>query len=525
MAPFRLEDFEAELNRLLPSSGPNKYQSVELATILTEKDPLLSLRNEFELPRLSAITGRADIPDDAPAHYFCGNSLGPLAKKSRHYIQEELDVWSKFGVNGHFDHPHNRPWANIDERVARFVAEIVGAKRSEVAVMGSLTQNLHTMLATFYRPNAADAPSQRRKILYEGKAFPSDKYALDSLCRLQGYDPRECLVPIHPREGETYIRTEDIVQIISDVGQEGAMIMLGGVQYFTGQLFELETITKAAHEVGMIVGVDLAHAFMNVPLCLHDWGIDWAVWCSYKYGCAGPGGIAGLFLHEKWNSKNLVHPSGWWGHDRATRFTMPEDYVPIPGAAGWQVSNPSVMDVSILIGALETIHIGVSNANPSHETLSQVGSDKDTLARESLSSLGCGRIMPTLREKSQRLTAYLVLLMGPDGFNLEQYGVKLRLVTPNDPEQRGSQLCIQFLENATLQLKQNTNDTVARSMPGETLLGKIVNILEKESGVVVDVRYPDVLRVAPLPAFNTYKEVHYVVKALASALQQLGSHP
>lgn len=483
------------------------------------------MRQGYELPRLRDITGNPKAPEDAPAYYFCGNSLGPLTKKSRKYIQEELDVWSRFGVNGHFDHPHGRPWANIDERVTRFTAEIVGAKRSEVAVMATLTQNLHTMLATFYRPNQNSKGFARRLILYEKRAFPSDKYALDSVCRMHNLDPSECLVPLEPRTGEAYIRTDDIVQTIERVGQRGALVVLGGVQYYTGQLFQLDIITKAAHEVGMAVGVDLAHAFLNVPLCLHDWGIDWAVWCSYKYGSGGPGGIAGLFIHEKYASQNLVRPSGWWGHHRATRFTMPEQFDPMAGAAGWQLSNPSVMDVSILIGALETIWEGIQAADPASEELKVIGTDEDTERREKASKLGCGRLMPLLRWKSQRLTTYLTLLLGPEGFDLEQYGMKIRIITPHDPEQRGSQLCFQFLENAVARPTQAGLNTPVRSMSSDTLLARVVRCLEKDRGIIVDMRYPDVLRVAPLPAFNTYSEVHYIADALAWALQQVGATP
>lgn len=526
MAAFRLEEFRAELDRLVQDAhAAHKYRSPDLAERLSAQDPLRSLRDGYELPRLRDITGDSSVSPETPAYYLCGNSLGPLAKKSREYIQQELDVWSRFGVNGHFDHLHQRPWASIDERVTRFTAEIVGAKRSEVAVMATLTQNLHTMLATFYRPHARGGDPERRKIVYERRAFPSDKYALDSVCRMHDLDPRECLVPLEPREGESFIRTEDILRVLAEVGNTGALVMLGGVQYYTGQLFELETIAKAAHAAGMVIGVDLAHAFLNVPLCLHDWGIDWAVWCSYKYGSGGPGGIAGLFLHEKWATCDLVRPSGWWGHNRATRFTMPEEFDPIPGAAGWQLSNPSVMDVSVLIGALETIWEGVQLANPSSSDIAQIGTDEDTKNRENADTLGPGRIMPTLRTKSQRLTAYLELLMGSDGFDLEQYGVKLRLVTPKDPEQRGSQLCIQFMENTAQRPVQNSTDTVARSMAGDTLLARVVHLMEKKRGIIVDMRYPDVLRVAPLPAFNTYSEVYYVVEALAWALQQVGAAP
>ncbi|PKI85616.1 kynureninase [Malassezia vespertilionis] len=538
MHTFSRTAFLDELDGLIPDpNAPHKYKNESLADALTKSDLLGGLRDQYELPRKRDITGNQAIPEDELALYFTGNSLGPLAKLSRHYVAEELDVWSRTGVNGHFSHASGRPWAAQDECVARYAAEMVGAKRSEVAVMATLTQNLHTMLSTFYRPNVPDGiPSplghagteKRRKIVYEYKAFPSDKYALDSVCLLNGLDPAQVLVPLRPRDGEASLRTEDILAVIDALGRsgEGAMIMLGGVQYFTGQLFEIATIAKAAHAANMLVGLDLAHAFMNVPLQLHDWGIDWAAWCSYKYASAGPGGIAGLFVHERWGKHPIPRPSGWWGHNRATRFTMPETFDPMSGAAGWQVSNPSAIDIAILLGSFETVIEGVKATSSDNAlALSGIGSDSDTEEREKLEKLGCGRIMPILRLKSMRLTAYLELLLGPEGFNLESMGVKLCLITPEDPEQRGSQLCIQFLDNASQAEphKTGSTDQVARFMGKDTLLAKVMELIEKERGVLVDIRYPDVLRMAPLAQFSTYMDVYHACEALAWALGQLQS--
>ncbi|WFD30153.1 kynureninase [Malassezia sp. CBS 17886] len=530
MASFSKDAFREELSNIGAVSGaPSRapLRDARVADALDRADKLAPLRADYVLPRMRDITGNASVPEEKPALYLCGNSLGPLCRRSKEYVAEELDAWGRLAVNGHFDHVHGRPWVCVEERVSRFSADIVGAKRSEVAVMASLTQNLHTMLASFYRPAAGPlAPAgaaQRTKIVYEHKAFASDKYALDSVCRLRGQDPTTCLVPLVPRAGEFTLRTDDILQTIGEVGAsgDGALVLLGGIQYFTGQFFELARITDAAHRHGMIMGVDLAHAFANVPLALHDWGVDFAVWCSYKYGSGGPGGIAGLFVHEKWGSDKHV-----------LRFAMPEEFDPIPGAPGWQLSNPSVLDVSVLMGSLETLWRGAKLAATPAEgaSLDTLGSDEDVAAIEARGPqhrLGVGRIMPAFRAKSERLTAYLELLLSKDGFDVEQLGVSLRIVTPEDPAQRGSQLCVLVRDpgaapvaDAAAGARTEPAPAVAPSAPRGSFLAGVVELLTKERGLVCDIRNPDVLRLAPLAQYTTYTEVFRAADALAWAMAQ-----
>lgn len=394
-----------------------------------------------------------------------------------------------------------------------------GAKPSETAVLGSLTQNLNTMLTTFYRPSvlANTVPSatdttqrqsgvKRRKIVYEQKAFPSDLYALKSACLLHGLDPDECLVPIKPREGEATLRTEDIVQVLAELEQsgDGALLVLGAVQYFTGQLFDIATITSAAHKAGMIVGIDAAHAFANTPLALHDWGVDFAVWCSYKYGCAGPGGIGGLFVHERWGDRpDLPRMSGWWGHDEATRFAMFEDFVQLPGAAGWQMSNPSILDLAALRGSLETLCevLKLTHTDPQVP----IGSDEDAARLNAVQGpFGPGRIMPHLRKKSERLTSYLLLLLRSSEVDILKLGMQICLITPSDPQQRGSQVCIQI---------RDTSDAKP------SVVSRALTLAQREHGLVADIRKPDVIRMAPSAHYNTYTDVLNAAKALHSALR------
>ncbi|WFD33696.1 kynureninase [Malassezia cuniculi] len=480
--------------------------SSDVAAELDRRDPLAPMREEYLLPKLRAITGASGDQGEQPALYFCGNSLGPLTKRSRALINEELDVWAERGVNGHFDHPHERPWWKYEVYVARLASEIVGAKPLEVAVLGSLTSNIHLLLSTFYRPLAlpggllGNGSATRHKILYEHCAFPSDSYALQSVCRLNNLDPATSLVPLHPREGEATLRTEDILQAIRDAAEDGALIMLGGIQYLTGQLFDIPAITAAAHEVGMLAGFDLAHAFANVPLALHDWDVDFAAWCSYKYGCAGPGGIAGIFIHERWCRRpDIPRPAGWWGNEPSSRFAMKPSFEQQAGAAGWQLSNPSILDLASLRGSLEVLHLAAKYGGHDHTV---IGTPQDAEERNLLETVGYGRVMPTLREKSERLTAYLLLLLGREAFAIEDLGLDVQIITPTDPAQRGSQVCVRIRDSGS----------------GD-LLQRAFQLAERKHGLVGDVRKPDVLRLAPLAHYTTYTEVFRAAESLRWALE------
>lgn len=494
--------FGEELSRLGPLTRS------EVAAVLDQRDVLAPLRNEYTLPNLRAITGASGDRGQEPALYFCGNSLGPLPKRSRELVLQEMDVWAERGVNGHFDHPYDRPWWKYEVYVARLAAEIVGAKPLEVAVLGSLTSNIHILLSTFYRPLAVPAgvchtestQFRRHKILYEYRAFPSDSYALQSACRLNNLDPATSLVPLVPRDNEATLRTEDILQAINDASGDGALIMLGGVQYLTGQLFDIPVITEAAHKAGMLAGFDLAHAFANVPLALHDWGVDFAAWCSYKYGCSGPGGIAGIFVHERWCERtDIPRPSGWWGNEPATRFAMRETLELQKGAAGWQMSNPSILDLAALRGSLETLCLAAKYGGYDHEA---IGTAEDARARDALAVVGYGRIMPVLRAKSERLTAYFLHLLGPDAFAIENLGLDVHVITPHNAAERGSQVCVRIRDSGS----------------GD-LLQRAFRLAESERGLVGDVRKPDVLRLAPLAHYSTYTEVFRAAESLRWALE------
>ncbi|CAD6971992.1 unnamed protein product [Tilletia controversa] len=346
---FSTATFEAELHSLASQHNLDSTSHAQIAALLDDADPLAPLRKEYNLPSMkglkAALARKAardgggggggaptstststdgdadgDADADADALYLCGNSLGPQARLSSTLLNRELAVWSSVGVLGHFDHPHDEPWLRADEACAELMADLVGAKRAEVACMGTLTGNLHTLLATFYRPgveggvrlprdgsikrdeSAGEKGKRRHKIVYEWKAFPSDQYALQSVVRLAGLDPSTSLIALRPRPSEDTLRTSDILHTLQTLAAEGetALLMLSGIQYYTGQFFDMQQITRAARECGIVVGWDLAHAFANVPLALHDWDVDFAAWCTYKYGSSGPGGIAGLFVHERW---------------------------------------------------------------------------------------------------------------------------------------------------------------------------------------------------------------------------------
>src|SRR5690606_28172675 len=302
-----------------------------------QKDPLASYRAKFLFPTFM----------DKNVVYFTGNSLGLQPVTTASYIQKELDSWSKYGVEGHF--LGENPWFSYHELLTEKSAKIVGALPSEVVVTHSLTTNLHLLMVSFFRPEG-----KRKKILSEGKAFPSDRYALESQIKFHGLSIEEDLVEIFPREGEHLIREEDVLNKIAELGDELALIMMGGVNYYTGQLFDMEKITKAGHAVGAIVGFDLAHAAGNINLKLHDWGVDFAAWCSYKYLNSSPGGVSGIFVHQRHEYKpELPRFAGWWGYDKETRFLMEPGFNPIRGAEGWQLSNAPVLGMAAHLASLD----------------------------------------------------------------------------------------------------------------------------------------------------------------------------
>jgi kynureninase len=392
---------------------------------------------------LKKYRGRFHIPKDKSGNdviYLCGNSLGLQPKSVRSFVEQELKDWETRGVEGHL-HAKN-PWLRYHEFLTESTARLVGAKPIEVVVMNTLTVNLHLMLVSFYRPTTL-----RHKIVIESNAFPSDRYGVESQIKFHGFEPRKSLVELQPREGEVTLRTEDIEECLEVEGDEIALVMLGGVNYYTGQAFEMGRITKAAHAQGCVVGFDLAHAAGNLVLKLHDWDVDFAVWCSYKYLNAGPGSIAGCFVHERHsNNFDLPRFAGWWGHDKRTRFTMGPKFVCIEGAEGWQLSNPPILPLAALRASMEIFD--------------EVG-------------------METLRAKSIELTAYLEN-------HLEQIPSRqFSIITPRDPNQRGCQLSVQTKANG-----QHIHEHLTRS------------------GVVCDWREPDVIRVAPVPLYNSFSDVH-----------------
>lgn len=410
---------------------------------LDDADPLALFRDRFAIPRDAS---------GAPLVYLSGNSLGLMPLTARDMVNGELDDWATLGVEGHFE--GRRPWFSYHEQFRRPGARLVGAVPGEVVMMNSLTVNLHLMLVTFYQPEG-----RRRKILIESNSFPSDHYAVTTHLRTRGLDPAEALIEAHPREGENCLRTADIEAILAEQGEEIALVMLGGVQYYTGQLFDLQRIAAAARSHGCRVGYDLAHAAGNVELSLHDWDVDFAVWCSYKYLNAGPGAIAGCFIHERHGGDaRLPRYAGWWGNDPASRFRMDEerDFIPRAGADGWQLSNPPILSMAPLLASLEIFD--------------EAG-------------------MPELRRKSVRLTAYLEYLL--EQLNSDRF----QLITPRDPVSRGCQL--------SLRIAGGVGEVRERLRGG---------------GVICDYRPPDTIRAAPVPLYNSFHDVWRFSRLLGDAL-------
>ncbi|WP_243147566.1 kynureninase [Scytonema sp. UIC 10036] len=419
-----------------------KYrQDREFAEQMDALDPLASYRNKFYIPQTTS--GQESI-------YFCGQSLGLQPVTVQDYIEQVLHGWRTLGFQGHFR--GNSPWIFYSDSLKPKMARIVGARESEVVIMNTLTVNLHLMMVSFYQPTP-----HKYKILIESPVFPSDRYAVTSQIQFHGYDPAIALLEIQPREGETCIRTEDIESLLDKEGASIALVLLGAVNYLTGQFFEIQKIVDRAHFHDCIVGLDLAHAAGNVPLALHDWNVDFAVWCNYKYINAGPGAIAGCFVHEKYaESFDLPRLTGWWGGDVKTRFLMGSDFQPTPAASGWQMSNPDILSLAALAASLDIF-----------ETVG----------------------MERLRAKSQQLNSYLEFLL--DRASDE----RISHITPRDPEQRGCQLSLSIKDSDT------------------TVLEKL-----NECGVFCDWREPNVIRVAPMPLFNRYTEVFDFVEILKDIL-------
>ena len=413
----------------------------EFAHQLDAEDPLRHFRERFHLP--FGANGK-------PVIYLAGNSLGLMPKAARQIVEQELDDWAKLAVDAHLDGA--TPWYSYHETLCEPTARLVGARPNEVICMNSLTVNLHLMMATFYRPTKS-----RNKILMEEPAFPSDTYAIKSQIVHHGFDPKEALILARPRAGEFTVRLHDIEAALKKHGEQIAVVVVGGVNFFTGQLFDIEEITSAARKRGCVVGFDLAHAIGNVPLALHDWDVDFAVWCSYKYLNAGPGAIAGAFMHERHaTNRELPRLAGWFGNDPATRFRLhlEPEFIPVPSADGWQISNPPILSMAPL--------------------------------RASLAIFDEAGGMELLRAKSVKLTGYLQFL-------LEQAASKLfTVITPDEPEARGCQLSILVHEH-----------------PKE-LFGKLA-----AAGVKCDFREPNVIRAAPTPLYNTFHEVWRFAKILS----------
>jgi kynureninase len=412
------------------------------AAALDAADPLTRFRDQFHIPRRES--GEEVV-------YFTGNSLGLQPRRVRGYIEQELRDWETLGVEGHARAKH--PWMPYHEFLTGQMADVVGAKPIETVVMNSLTVNLHLLLISFYRPSG-----ERRKVMIEKGAFPSDRYAIEAQIKLHGLDPASDLIELEPREGEATLRTEDIIAAIEREGPSLAVVLFGGVNYYTGQAFEMREITAAGHAVGAVVGFDLAHAAGNLELKLHDWGVDLAVWCSYKYLNGGPGAVGGAFVHERHaDCPDIPRLAGWWGHDKATRFLMGPKFIPIAGAEGWQISNPPILQMASLRASLEIF--------------AEAG-------------------MSALRERSVRLTAYLEQMLAAIDDD------RISVITPTDPGQRGCQLSIRV---------KNADKSLFTAI--------------SERGVVADWREPDVIRVAPVPLYNSFGDIQKFVQILGSVLK------
>ncbi len=406
------------------------HNSLALARTLDSKDELSEFKQQFYFP----------VYNEKEVIYFCGNSLGLQPKNAGTAIQAELQSWRDLAVKGYF-HGAN-PWLYYQEYMKPSLAKIAGASENEVTVMNALTVNLHLMMLSFYRPS-----KERYKILMESGAFPSDQYAVETQAKHHGFNPGDAIIEISAREGEKILREEDIVDAIGQHKNELALVFFGGINYYTGQLFDIKKITGAAHEAGAVAGWDLAHVVGNVPLQLHDWNVDFAIWCSYKYLNAGPGAAGGVFIHEKYvTDKKKQRLAGWWGNDERTRFKMEKEFIAKPDASGWNISTAQVFNMATLKASLEIFE--------------KAGIEK-------------------LRIKSIRLTGYLEFLLR------QLKNIQFEIITPEEPERRGVQLSLFFKEK------------------GKEIHDKMI-----ESGIIVDYREPGVIRVAPAPLYCSFEDVY-----------------
>lgn len=403
-----------------------------------QKDTLKNYRNQFYFPQRNG----------KDAIYFCGNSLGLQAKNIQPAIMQELEDWQQCAVEGYWG--ARNPWLYYQQYCSRPMMEIVGASQEELTVMNTLTVNLHLMMMTFYKPT-----KEKFKILMEAGAFPSDQYAVETQVKLHGLDPATAIIEVAPREGEFLIREEDIFQIIDQESSSLALILLGGINYYTGQLFNMQSITEAAHRAGAVVGFDLAHVVGNVPVKLHDWEVDFAVWCSYKYLNGGPGAVGGAFIHERHaRDRNRPRLGGWWGNEETIRFKMEKGFEPKDRAEGWQISTAQVFNMVALKASLELFE-----------------------------SAG----MAALREKSIRLTDYLEFLLK----HIEN--IKFEIITPKNCKERGAQLSLLFHDR-----------------------GKEIQQKMTEAGIIVDWREPGVIRISPAPLYNSYGDVFHFYEIIAN---------
>lgn len=408
---------------------------------MDRQDPLAKYRNSFHIPK---------DPNGNEWLYFTGNSLGLQPKSTKLAIKQELDDWANLGVEGHFE--AKNPWMPYHELLAENMAAIVGAKPIEVVVMNTLTANLHFLMVSFYNPTP-----KRCKILIESDAFPSDRYAVQTQLEFHGYNSEDCLIEWTPRTGENLLRLEDLEQILDNQGEEIALILVGGVNYYTGQYLDIKTIATLGHSKGCKVGIDLAHGAGNIEPNLHDSGVDFAAWCTYKYLNSGPGSLGGVFVHERYAHDNtLKRFAGWWSQNKTTRFNMRQPLDITPGAEGWQLSNPPILSMAAIKTSLELFQ--------------EVG-------------------MSALRQKSLKLTAYLEYLIN------ELNNPHINIITPKDPNQRGCQLSIQV---------NNADRSLHRQLT--------------ENHVITDWREPDVIRCAPVPFYNSFDDIFKMVEILKTLL-------